>query len=258
MEGFNKTSSVISAVTMEKKVGGLELNKIHCMDCLEGLKKIPDKSIDLAFIDPPYNVGKDYGVSKDNLPENEYALMMEKVINEFGRITKKGFGIYSDWKQFPKYWKIVPEAEPIIIYKRSTGFIFSNLKIMQHHHVILTTARAIKPVKSLWDDIRVLGEGYLFNEQRFEHPAQTSLKATKRFIEHFSEEGDLVLDCFAGCGTTTIACKELKRNFIGFELNPKFVELANKRLSQKTLSEVANNDYLVTEGRGQISRVNQL
>lgn len=54
---------------MKKSYIPIQINKIHRIDCLEGLKKLPDKSVDLAFIDPPYNVGKDYGISKDNLLE---------------------------------------------------------------------------------------------------------------------------------------------------------------------------------------------
>ncbi len=222
---------------MVEKIGGFSVNKIHEIDCLEGLKKLPDKSVDLAFIDPPYNVGKDYGVYKDNLPEEEYIKFMSKVINEFRRVTKRGFGIYLDWKQFQKYWQLIPEAEPIIIFKRSSGVIYSPLKIVQHHHIILTTAKSLKlQCKSLWDDIRVLGEGYLFNEKRYGHPAQTSLKATKRYIENFSKESDFILDCFAGCGTTAVACKASGRKFIGFEINPEFIKVANSRLKQDTMS----------------------
>ena len=222
---------------MVQKIGGFGINKIHKIDCLEGMRKLPDKSVDIAFIDPPYNVGKDYGIYKDNLSDREYIELMKNVINEFRRITKRGFGIYLDWKQFQRYWQLVPEAEPIIIFKRSSGVIYSPLKIVQHHHVILTTAKSLKSqCRSLWDDIRVMGEGYLFNEKRFGHPAQTSLKATKRFIQNFSEESEVVLDCFAGCGTTAVACKEIGRNFIGFELNPEYIKTANKRLTQDTLN----------------------
>ena len=46
-------------------------------DCIYGLRSLKDKSVDFAFIDPPYNVGKDYGEYKDNLPEKEYMEMME-------------------------------------------------------------------------------------------------------------------------------------------------------------------------------------
>ena len=223
------------------KIGPFELNKIHNTEALESLKKIPDKSVDLIFFDPPYNAGKDYGVYKDNLPWKDYMEFMRKIIKECLRISKRGIGIYLDWKHFKPYWhKLIPESEPIIIYKRSSGFIFSRRKIMQHHHVILTTATALKPVKSLWDDIRVFGEGYLFNEPKFGHPAQTSLKATRRFIEHFSKENEIILDPFMGVGTTAVAAKSLNRQFIGFELNPEYIEIANRRLSQPQINDFNN------------------
>jgi len=222
------------------KIGYFEINKIYVMDCLDGMKKLPDKSIDLVFIDPPYNVGKDYGVFEDNLSHDEYINFIKTVISEFRRIAKRGFGIYADWKHFQEFWQLIPEAEPIIIYKRSSGVVFSPLNIVQHHHVILTTAKCLTRIcKSLWDDIRVFGEGYLFNERTFGHPAQTSLKATKRFIENFSEKRDVILDCFMGTGTTAVACKQANRDFLGFELNPSYVGIANKRLSQKTLDEIS-------------------
>lgn len=227
------------------KIGPFELNKIYNAEALESIKKIPDKAVDLVFFDPPYNAGKDYEVYKDNLPLKEYVEFMKKIIRECSRVSKRGIGIYLNWKSFKLYWhKLIPDAEPIIIYKRSSGSIFSRLKIMQHHHVILTTATAIKPVKSLWDDIRVFGEGYLFDEPKFGHPAQTSLKATRRFIEHFSQESEIVLDPFMGVGTTAVAAKSLNRQFIGFELNPRYVEIANRRLSQLQINDFISKNAI--------------
>jgi site-specific DNA-methyltransferase (adenine-specific) len=209
------------------------LDKIICGNCLTILRQLPDKAIDLVFFDPPYNVNKDYGVYKDNLPWEDYIEFMKNVITECLRISKRGIGIYLDWKHFKPYWQeIIPQAEPIIIYKRSSGSIFSARKIMQHHHVILTTATALIPTKSLWDDIRVYGEGYLFREPTFGHPAQTSLKATKRFIENFSEENEIVLDPFIGVGTSAVVCKTLNRHFIGIDINPDYCEIARKRLAE--------------------------
>ena len=219
----------------------LPINKIIQGDALNELKKIPDESVDIAFFDPPYNVGKDYGNSKDDLPKEEYLIMIKEIIIQLRRITKKGFGIYVDWKQFQRYWQIFEDAEPIIIFKRSSGVVYSKLGIVQHHHIILTNIKANKKnLKSLWDDIRVLGEGFFFREEKFNHPTQTSLKATKRFIEYFSEKRDTILDPFMGIGTTALACSELERNFIGIELNPEYIKIAEKRLKpfleQKTLS----------------------
>lgn len=221
----------------------LKYNEIYNIDALDLLKIIPDKSIDLTFFDPPYNVGKDYGKYKDNLSMSAYIIFMKNVIKECDRVSKRGIGIYIDWKQFKLYWHtLLPEAEPIIIYKRSSGFIFSRLRIMQHYHIILTTARAMMPVKSLWDDIRVLGEGYLFNEERFKHPAQTSLKATKRFIECFSEENEIILDPFMGIGTTAVAARSINRKYIGAELNNDYIQIAKKRLAQTQLNHTNKNN----------------
>ncbi|MEM3265777.1 MAG: site-specific DNA-methyltransferase [Thermoplasmata archaeon] len=217
---------------------GFELNKIYNLEALTSLKKIPDGSVDLVFFDPPYNANKDYGIYKDNLTPEEYEKFMKNIINECIRISKRGIGVYLDWKHFKMFWhNLIPQAEPIIIYKRSSGFILSPLKIMQHHHVILTTAKALVPIKSVWDDIRVYGEGYLFREETFGHPAQTSLKATKRFIEAFSEKGEIILDPFMGVGTTAVAAKQLGRKFIGFELNPEYIKTANKRLAQNVITD---------------------
>jgi len=223
-----------------------KINNITCTDALSGLKKLKDNSIDIAFVDPPYNVGKNYGEGiDDSLPDKEFEQLMKDVISEFRRVTKRGFAFYLDWKQYQKFWNLIPDAEPIIIFKRSSGVVYSPLKIVQHHHVILTTAPAIKKqCKSLWDDIRVMGEGYFFREERFDHPAQTSLKATRRYIEYFTEEGDTVLDCFMGVGTTAVAAQLEDRNYIGFELNQEYIDRANNRIknASKQLELDIEND----------------
>ncbi len=54
------------------------------------------------------------------------------------------------------------------------------------------------------------------------------IKFLKRFVETFAEEGDLVLDPFMGSGTTAVACAELNRDFIGFEINKEYIEMAEK------------------------------
>ena len=68
------------------------------------------------------------------------------------------------------------------------------------------------------------------------HPTQKPLPLIHRMIKTSSREGQLVLDCFMGSGTTAVAAKQLGRNFIGFEKSKKYVNICNLRLSQKTLS----------------------
>jgi len=63
------------------------------------------------------------------------------------------------------------------------------------------------------------------------HPTQKPVNLIKKIIRSATEENDTVLDPFIGSGTTAVACKQLNRNFIGIEINPDYVEIANRRLA---------------------------
>ncbi|MCX6751080.1 MAG: site-specific DNA-methyltransferase, partial [Candidatus Pacearchaeota archaeon] len=72
--------------------------------------------------------------------------------------------------------------------------------------------------------------GRRFKSERVAHPTQKPLAICDRIIKHFSNKGDLVLIPFAGSGSECVSAKNNHRNFIGFELNPIYISLANKRL----------------------------
>jgi site-specific DNA-methyltransferase (adenine-specific) len=207
---------------------------IHNTDVQKVLEMLSPNSVDLIFFDPPYNKGKDYGVYKDNKKPSKFRDWIIEIVEKCKEISKRGIGLYTNWELLKFFWhKVIPEAEPIIIYKKSSGVVKSEKNIIQHHHAILTTAESLLPnLKSVWDDIRVFGEGYLFNEDTFKHPAPTSLKATKRYIKYFSKEKEIVFDPFLGIGTTAVACKMLNRRYIGSELNSEYINTTEKRLKR--------------------------
>lgn len=64
------------------------------------------------------------------------------------------------------------------------------------------------------------------------HPTQKPVEVIEKLIDDSTQEGDLVLDCFMGSGTTAVAAKRLNRNFIGFEIQEKYVAIAEQRLKQ--------------------------
>ena len=72
------------------------------------------------------------------------------------------------------------------------------------------------------------------------HITPKPIDLLKNIILHSSNENDIVLDCFMGSGSTAVACKELNRNFIGFEKEEKYMKIINKRLSQNTLLEITH------------------
>ena len=62
------------------------------------------------------------------------------------------------------------------------------------------------------------------------HPAPFPLELPQKFINLYSYKGDLILDPFLGSGTTSVAAKQLNRNYVGYEINKEYVDIANKRL----------------------------
>lgn len=67
------------------------------------------------------------------------------------------------------------------------------------------------------------------------HPTQKPVEVIEKLITDSTKEGDLVLDCFMGSGTTAVAAKKLNRNFIGYEIQEKYIEIAKRRLKQVDL-----------------------
>lgn len=90
----------------------------------------------------------------------------------------------------------------------------------------------------VWGDIKQLT--YKSKElisRDFLNTVQKPIKLIERIVKASSNIGDLVLDPFAGTGTTFVVCKELKRNFIGFEINPDFIEICNRRIKEIELKQ---------------------
>ena len=204
------------------------------MDCIEFLNSLENKSIDITFTDPPYNVKKDYGVYKDNLEDEEYREWLQKVVAECKRVSKKGIIFYVGGKLTRLFFELIPDAHLVIVHKRAAG-VFSGNYMLQYHSMFSTVV-PVKKVKDLWDDVRLPGEGYYFHEPKYEHPGLTGLRLTEKVLEYYTLENETVLDPFAGVGTTWVACKGMNRKFIGSELNPKYIEIANKRAVQNRMA----------------------
>jgi len=209
----------------------LELNKIYCIKNLELLKQMPDNYVNFVFSDPPYNKNKNYEIYKDNLPEKEYWNWVEKFISEYKRISNNNFSIFVGADLIRNYWSFMPDAKLIIVRKGAIGTPFKDY--FRQYSGLLTTAKPKKRIYDLWWNIRMPGEGYFFREERFPNPGLTSLKLTQRTINYFTDKNDLIFDGFMGTGTTAVACISLNRNYIGTEINPKYIEIAEKRIKRE-------------------------
>jgi len=201
--------------------------KILQGDCLEVMKDFPDKSVDFAFVDPPYNVKKDYGVYKDDLPEKDYFEWCSKWIGELKRISNT-IAIYPPKKHLLWFWNMVPENYQIICAWSPSGAIRGNF--IHQYIPLLVPKKPVKRIKDHWWNVQVLGLGYYYREEKFNNPGQTSLDITSRIIDAFTLKGQIVLDCFVGVGTTGIPCVRTGRNFIGIDLNPEYVNVSEDRI----------------------------
>jgi len=210
-------------------------------DCLKVMRKIPDNSIDLVLTDPPYNVIGKTQKWDDKGQVDKFMCFTKDWLNECYRILKENTACYVFFGQ-----KYIKE-----FYKLKTKFDIKRMLIWHHPNLA-------KPTRSvyLWtyDPIFYLVKGTPkfdanfsqqenvdvfrypkpqsnFNKERRYHPTSKPLNLIKKLISPTTNEKDMVLDPFLGSGTTMKACLELNRNCIGVEIEPKYIQIAKKRLN---------------------------
>lgn len=199
-------------------------------DCLDMMRWMPDGSADFAFVDPPYNVGKDYGEYKDDRSDEDYFAWCRQWIAELKRITNGNLAIYPPKIHLLRFWNMVPECHQVICGWSPEGAIRGNFV---HQYIpLLVPSKPLRRTKDHWWNVQVPGLGYFYREEQFDHPGQTSMDITNRIIQSFTEPGDTILDCFAGVGTTGVAAIKAGRKFVGVELNPPYFAIAQRRIEQ--------------------------
>ena len=189
-------------------------------DCLNVLKKMPDKSVDLILTDPPYNVDFQYKEYKDKRPD--YKKWCREWFQEIQRVSKNqcisvGIVNVTMWTKIKEPHWIICWWKPAAMGRSPFGFcnwepilFWGKPKKNQGCDVIRAT---IKPDKSL--------EG---------HPCPKPLDWGLKLVELLTNEGDTILDPFMGSGTTGVACANLNRNFIGIEISEKYCQIAEERI----------------------------
>jgi len=215
----------------------MELNTIYCQDCLEGLQKLKDKSIDCIIIDPPYNISysSNYGTKeyKSKIQKTDWDKNFDFSLyfKELFRVLKNDsfmyvFGRFENFETMKKLG-----VKRILIWdKQDNGM--GNLKDWGIGYEIIYLFKKGKPfIKGKRENGVIQCNKHSYWE-RIKHPTQKPLKLIKYIISKSSNRNDIILDCFIGSGTTAVACKELGRNFIGFEKEQEYVDIANTRLKK--------------------------
>jgi len=241
------------------------INKLLNGDSIELFKEIPDNSIDITFADPPFNLKKKYNGYKDSLEFEEYLKWCELWIKEMVRVTKPTGSIFIH--NIPKwltYYSSILNKYATFRHWISWDAPSSPMgkSLQPSHYGILYYVKDIKQTKfyelryphkrcrkcgyllkdyggkkqglhpfgpllsDVWTDIHRIKH----NKYRDEHPCQLPIHLLERIILMSTDDSDIVLDPFMGTGTTAIAAKRLGRNYIGFELDNKYVSIANDKL----------------------------
>ena len=264
----------------------------NCVDFLSKHGK-GDLRIDLSFLDPPFNQGKEYRAVDDNLPDEEYWKFMKKVCKLIYNRTADGGSIY--FMQRDKNTKKVMETleetgwkfQNLIIWKKKTAAVPQGYRFGLSYQVIVFAVKGNRPsvfnklrinpprlitekyerptgmyLTDVWDDIRELTSGYFAGDEairtetgeRF-HKQQSPIALLLRIILSSTKPGDLVFDPFSGTGTTLVVAKQLKRKYLGTELDPLNYDEIVKRLGENREADSVNKyykDYIYTENLDEI------
>ena len=252
--------------------------KIYNGNCLDILRdKKFSTSVDLTFLDPPFNQNKDYAHHDDNLSPEEYWGMMKDVCQKIFDVTSNGGAIYfmQREKNTEEVLQCLRETDwtlqNLIIWKKKTSAVPVAGKFGKHYQIIAYATRGEKSacfnrlrispplpanykferengvyVTDVWDDIRELTSGYFAGDEaireksgeRF-HKQQSPIALLLRIILSSTQAGDTVLDPFAGTGTTLVTANQLGRKSVGIEIDPK-----NAKMIQKRLEEIREADNI--------------
>nr|WP_229207323.1 MULTISPECIES: site-specific DNA-methyltransferase [unclassified Duganella] len=234
---------------------------------MAGLARVPDGSVDLILTDPPYNLGKDYGNASDQQTMEDYLAWTEAWIDAaLPKLKPNGsLYIFLTWRYSPEIFVMLKKRMTMmneIIWDRrvpsmggstrsfssvhdTIGFFVRRkdyyfdldaVRIAYDAETKKARSRSIfvgakwlevgyNP-KDLWSVSRLHRE----HAERVDHPTQKPLEIIERMVKASCPPDGVVMDLFMGSGTTAVAARRCGRDFVGFELNPEYCDIARRRL----------------------------
>lgn len=283
----------------------LAINKIHCMNCVSGMKKLSDNSVDIIVADPPYNIGKDFGNNKDKMPLAEYLKWTDEWLQQAFRVLKPSgtLYVYGFSEILARVSVLVDIDKQRWIIWHYTNKNIPSLNFWQRSHESILVCWKDKPLFNR-DDVRepytdsflknsagkvrtgtksrfgcgkettytahengalprdvinisTLAGGAALKERAIYcktcgelvspqgrhsheghdliiHPTQKPLDLCNKLIQAARPQGKpfTVLIPFAGSGSECVSAVKNGGDFIGFEINPDYVLLAEERIDE--------------------------
>ncbi|MHA1925396.1 MAG: DNA methyltransferase [Candidatus Thorarchaeota archaeon] len=228
-----------------------KLNTVFYEDCIQGMRKIPEGSVNLVIADPPFGIDFDGKSSVYNRDERlviedyeevngSYTEFTQKWIRELPRVLKdEGSAyIFSGWTNLEP---VLSSAREVglstlnhIVWHYPFGVFTKRRFVTSHYHVVLLVKNPksyfFNKIEHYPEDVWPVKRRYRAGE--IKNSTKLPIEVVHRCIDFSSKPGDLVLDPFMGNGTTAVAAKSSWRHFIGYEIN--------ERLKPVIESEVAS------------------
>jgi site-specific DNA-methyltransferase (adenine-specific) len=230
----------------------MRLNYIDNCDCLEGLKNIPDESVDCIVTDPPYFLSMGHAGSSTNANKNENIAngnrcfddlaictpFYKALFSEYRRVLKPtgSFYFFTDWRGYAYYFPLINAELPVrnmLVWDKKSGP--GSYYAFAHELVIYGTFRSKTGSGVGTNVIRAaaFSSGARKTNGEKVHPSQKPIELMAKFIEDSTEPGGVVLDTFMGSGTTAVAALRTGRNFVGFELSETYHAIAQQRIADE-------------------------
>ncbi len=218
----------------------IEINKVICGDCLDLMKGLPTASIDTIITDPPFFLPAEHYQSRKDWGGRRYSdtsvlkTFWEAVLHESTRILKPTghLFVFCNCDSYPVFY--IPTFDQ---FHKIKSIVWDKTRvglghIFRHQHELIIWARYLESVYI--DDHRLHSDVLKFpatlSSDR-DHPVEKPEGLLIELIEPTTPIGGIVCDPFAGSGTTLSAAKKTGRNFIGFELDPGWHRVAEKRVA---------------------------
>lgn len=233
-------------------------HKLICGDAVQELALLESNSIDLIIADPPYNLGKNYGNNLDLKEKAEYQTFTKAWLEEAKRILKPNGSLYcfmgvkfiarlyvtleEELEMTPQGWitwhytqgmgrkrGFSPRHEDILWFSKGkeAAFNLDDVRIPQKYFRKRNNMNGANP-----GDVWQFSHVHYCSAERLPHPTQKPEALIERIVTASSNTGEMVLDPFAGSGTTSRVSKILGRNSISIEINPEYVDMIENRLDE--------------------------
>ena len=236
----------------------LRVNEVYNMDCMEGIKLLDDKSIDLVVIDPPYLL--DLNKVKNTSTFNRYANDLIGLKDGFDlkvldllipKMKKINIYIYCSKRQVRDLLEYFTNKgcnyEILTWHKQNPSPLTNNIYLPDTEYIIFAREKGVR----LYGNYHTKRKYYIsgvnqVDKKRYKHPTIKPLPFIENHIVNSSKEGDLILDCYCGSGTTLVGAIKTNRNYIGFEIDKNYFEIAKQRVAEALIKK---ENEIETENR---------